>query len=92
MIHDARLATLLSPLARTVETVTPEAELRQSEDSEIKALADMLLTYNSDDRLVTGSFGYSAQEITQMLSEILEFEVSLAAFKMIEILNKLREP
>ena len=30
--------------------------------------------------------------LTQMLSEILEFEVSLAAFKMIEILNKLREP
>ena len=29
MIHDARLATLLAPLARTVETVTPEAELRQ---------------------------------------------------------------
>ena len=29
MIHDARLASLLSPLARTVETVTPEAELRQ---------------------------------------------------------------
>jgi len=29
MIHDARLATLLAPLARTVETVSPEAELRQ---------------------------------------------------------------
>jgi tyrosyl-tRNA synthetase len=27
MIHDARLATLLGPLARTVESVTPEADL-----------------------------------------------------------------
>lgn len=29
MIHDPRLAALLAPLARTVETVTPEAELRR---------------------------------------------------------------
>ena len=30
--------------------------------------------------------------LTQMLSEILEFEINFPAFKIIEILNKLREP
>lgn len=30
--------------------------------------------------------------LTQMLSNILEFEISLPAFKIIEMLNKLREP
>jgi hypothetical protein len=33
---------------------------------EIKALADMLLTMNSDDRLVTSSFGFKAQELNDV--------------------------
>jgi hypothetical protein len=33
---------------------------------EIKALADLLLSLNHDDRLVTGSFGYKAADLTTM--------------------------
>lgn len=34
---------------------------------EVKALAELLLAMNNDDRLVTNSFGYKAQEIAQIL-------------------------
>lgn len=36
---------------------------------EIKALAEMLLSLNHDDRLVTGSFGYKTSELEEILSE-----------------------
>jgi hypothetical protein len=36
---------------------------------EIKALADLLLSFNHDDRLVTDSFGYTSDEVAEMLSE-----------------------
>jgi hypothetical protein len=36
---------------------------------EIKALAELLINLNHDDRLATGSFGFKNKEITRMLSE-----------------------
>jgi hypothetical protein len=36
---------------------------------EIKALAELLLSTNHDDRLATGSFGYKAQELSELMRE-----------------------
>lgn len=43
---------------------------------EIKALADLLLSMNNDDRLVTGTFGFKANEIADVLgnSSYIEFK------------------
>jgi hypothetical protein len=42
---------------------------------EIKALAELLLSSNHDDRLATGSFGYKASELAEMLKDETYFEV-----------------
>ena len=36
---------------------------------EVKALADLLLSLNNDDRLATGSFGYTTAELSEILRE-----------------------
>ena len=36
---------------------------------EVKKLASLLLQLNSDDRLATGSFGYKASELKDLLSQ-----------------------
>ena len=36
---------------------------------EIKAMADLLIKQNSDDRLITDSFGYTSQEIAELMSD-----------------------
>lgn len=43
---------------------------------EIKALAELLLSLNHDDRLATGSFGYKTEELTRILSEQSYVEVT----------------
>ena len=43
---------------------------------EIKALADMLLELNTDDRLITGSFAFTTDQIAELLKETTYVEFS----------------
>jgi hypothetical protein len=36
---------------------------------EVKALADLLLSLNNDDRLANGSFGYTTAELSEILRD-----------------------
>jgi hypothetical protein len=48
---------------------SPNGQVLMNLRKEIKALADLLISFNSDDRLVTNSFGYTTEEISKLLSE-----------------------
>jgi len=48
---------------------SPNGQVIMNLRKEIKALADLLISFNSDDRLVTDSFGYTTEEISKLLSE-----------------------
>jgi len=66
-----QLSSIIIDMAIAVYTTqnTPTGQVLVSLRKEIKALADLLLTQNSDDRLITGSIGYTSQEITELLSK-----------------------
>ncbi|GEM_PF-4463805 len=73
-----KLSSIIIDLAIAVYTTrNPEggavlAQMRR----EIKALADMLIELNSDDRLITGSFAFKNEEITDLLKDTTYFEFS----------------
>lgn len=66
-----RLSSIIIDIAISVySSVDPQngqvlANLRK----EVKALADLLLSLNNDDRLANGSFGYTAAELAEILRE-----------------------
>jgi hypothetical protein len=66
-----KLSSIIIDIAIAVYTqVDPQngqvlANLRK----EVKALADLLLSMNNDDRLANGSFGYTNAELTEILKE-----------------------
>lgn len=51
------------------------AEILINLRKEIKALADLLISMNDDDRLVTSSFGYKSEELGELLSRNSYVEV-----------------
>ncbi len=66
-----KLSSIIIDIAIAVySSVDPEngqvlANLRK----EVKALADLLLSMNNDDRLANGSFGYTTSELSEILRE-----------------------
>jgi len=73
-----KLSAILIDLAIAIYTSqNPEGgEVLGQMRREIKALADLLLELNNDDRLVTGSFAYKNQEITDLLKDTTFYEFS----------------
>jgi 5-enolpyruvylshikimate-3-phosphate synthase len=73
-----RLSSIIIDLAITIySTQNPEAgAVLNQMRREIKALADMLLELNHDDRLFTGSFAYRNAEIAELLKDTTYIEFS----------------
>lgn len=73
-----RLSSIIIDLAITIySTQNPEAgAVLNQMRREIKALADMLLELNHDDRLFTGSFAYRNAEIAEHLKDTTYIEFS----------------
>jgi hypothetical protein len=75
-----KLSSIIIDIAIVVySSIDPEngrvlANLRK----EVKALADLLLAMNNDDRLATGTFGYTTTELSEILREqtYVEFKKS----------------
>lgn len=64
-----KLTSIIIDIAITVySSIDPQnAEILIRLRKEVKALADLLLTFNNDDRLATGTFGYQTEELTELL-------------------------
>lgn len=66
-----KLSSIIIDLAIAVySSYDPQnAEIIINLRKEIKALTEMILSLNTDDRLATGSFGYKARELNEMLKD-----------------------
>lgn len=73
-----KLSSIIIDLAIAVySTYDPQtAQILINLRKEIKALADMLLTLNNDDRLATGTLGYKVAKLEEMLRDETYVEVS----------------
>lgn len=69
VIIDIAIAVYSSQSPQSARVIT---SLRK----EIKALADLLLSFNNDDRLVTSSFGFTTDEISALLKERTYVEIT----------------
>ncbi len=66
-----KLSGIIIDIAIVVySSVDPEnARVLANLRKEVKALADLLLAMNNDDRLVTGTFGYTTTELSEILRD-----------------------
>lgn len=73
-----KLSSIIIDLAIAVySTYDPQtAQILVNLRKEIKALAEMLLSLNHDDRLATGTIGYKVSELEEMLKDETYVEVS----------------
>lgn len=73
-----KLSSIIIDLAIAVySTYDPQtAQILINLRKEIKALADMLLSMNDDDRLATGTLGYKVAQLEEMLKDETYVEVS----------------
>jgi hypothetical protein len=66
-----KLSSIIIDIAITVYSqIDPEnAQILVNLRKEVKALADLLLSMNDDDRIANGSFGYTNAELTEILRD-----------------------
>ncbi len=66
-----KLSSIIIDIAISVYSqIDPEhAQVIVNLRKEVKALADLLLSLNNDDRLANGSFGYTTDELSEILRE-----------------------
>ncbi len=66
-----KLSAIIIDIAISVySTIDPQnAQVIVNLRKEVKALADLLLSMNNDDRLANGSFGYTTAELSEILRE-----------------------
>lgn len=64
-----KLSSIIIDIATTVYSqIDPEnGQILVNLRKEVKALADLLLSFNNDDRLANGSFGYTTAELSEIL-------------------------
>lgn len=73
-----KLSSIIIDIAIAVySTYDPQnAQILVNLRKEIKALAELLLSMNNDDRLATGSFGYKVQELEEILRDNTYVEIT----------------
>lgn len=72
-----KLSSVIIDIAIAVYTTydPQNAQILINLRKEIKALAELLLSMNNDDRLATGSFGYKVQELEEILRDSTYVEI-----------------